>query len=666
MNNLLIYHGLVGGGDGKSSKSSTTRTPKDLAKKLAKMQQIADRSGEEFVGENVYYDKFDGLNNQSLAKIDLTSFEITTNSSNIIYTDDLENLSKLKVGQEVTLLKDSNIARVVIDRIDTNFFTINKPIKTGMFDGGTVARSMAEIYNGRLLLTPKNAPEYDIRYKIIPKEKQPNKIYTWIKYSNPSECNTYDSVISKTVENLTHYEGVSVNNLVLNESEFKLIINCVAPEKVKTIKLYIGYGKQPTIDNFDQEFTIQERGDNVETEVSIPSLDKNIYYKFVCEYEDGTINDSPVQSGVYEIKDVYKYIVRIHKNVDNPNTSIEYIGEASEVTNWDEVEPFKSIRPVTVNLNGEITGEVDKKNFNKLINGNTISSSDDTMIEFPRVYWTSTNTDTYTDIIISNKKIFPSMEAYAHHTNGVDKEFLYVGAYRSNRTGSSSSYTLRSIYNTTALANASIQTHRTYAKNRGSKFGLMNWNTMSLIKILFILRYKTLHSQGICGTGYTSYSAYQDSTLLTVGMTTGSKGSTNRASVKLFGLEDIWGNGYTFIDGLFMKNGNKGAKISKDNLKCQEEYSNGVEIPMTLDGTLTTGRLEEVQGEGIQLFYPKRFTSSTYDKYYSDKASVFVGTEYCGCLTSQYSTANYAGLFGMENVSITSTSSAYFSRIIML
>lgn len=68
MNNLLIYHGLVGGGDGKSSKSSTTRTPKDLAKKLAKMQQIADRSGEEFVGENVYYDKFDGLNNQSLAK----------------------------------------------------------------------------------------------------------------------------------------------------------------------------------------------------------------------------------------------------------------------------------------------------------------------------------------------------------------------------------------------------------------------------------------------------------------------------------------------------------------------------------------------------------------------------------------------------------------------
>lgn len=664
MNNLLIYHGLVGGGDGRSGGSSSTRTPKDLAKKLAKMQQIADRTGEEFVGENVYYDRFDGLNKQSLAQIDLTSFEITTNSSNIINTNDIENLAKLKVGQEVTLLKGSNIERVIIDSIENGFFTINKPIQSGMFNGGTVARSMATIYNGKLMLIPQDAPEFDIRYKITPKEKQPNKIYTWVKYDNPSQCDVYDSVVNKAEENLTHYEGVIINGSELNEEEFKLSINYTAPKIARTIKLYIGYGEKPTINKFDQEITIEGRGENSTIEVSIPSLDKSLYYRFICTYEDGTINDSVNQCGVYEINGVYKYIVRIHKNVDDPSLAVEYIGEANEVENWDEVEPFKSIRPVTVNLEGEVTGEIDKNDFSKLISGAPISSYDDTMIEFPRVYWKSINTETYTDIIISNKKIVQGMEAYAHFTGGVDKEFLYVGAYRSYRGYTDNKQVLRSKYNEYYSGSYSIDDFRIYAKNRGSKFGLMTWNTMSLLKVLFILRYKTLHSQGVCGIGCTSNYNNYDSSLLKVGMTTDSKGSSNRKSVKLFGIEDIWGGGYTFIDGLFMKKDN--IRIAKDNLACKTEYTNGTDIPITLEGTYTTGRLEEIQGVGSQLFYPKRITNASSDKFYSDRASVYTGTSYYGCMTAYYNSSSHAGLFGMEYASTTSTNSAYYSRIIML
>lgn len=665
MNNLLIYHGLVGGGDSRGSYGSTTRTPKDLAKKLAKMQQIADRTGEDFVGENVYYDRFDGLNKQSLAQIDLTSFEITTNSSNIIHTNDIENLAKLKVGQEVTLIKDSFIERVIVDSVENGFFTINKPIESGKFNGGTVARSMATIYNGKLMLIPQDAPEFDIRYKITPKEKQPNKIYTWVKYDNPSQCDSYDSVVNKAEENLTHYEGVIINGVELNEEEFKLSINCTTPKIARTVKLYISYGKQPTSQDFDEEFVIESRGQSEIFEVSIPSLHEDIHYRFICDYEDDTINDSVTQCGIYKIEGVYKYIVRIHKNVDDPNLAVEYIGKANEIKDWDSVEPFRSIRPVTIDLNGEITGEVDKNNFAKKIDGTDVSaSSEDTMIEFPRIYWKSVNTDTYTDIIISNKKIEPSMEAYAHFTDGEDKEFLYVGAYRGYLTSSNSKDMLFSKYGRNFSNRYSISSFRVYAQNRGARFGLMTWNTMSLIKVLFLLRYKTLHSQGVCGRGYTSWSTSPDSYLTTAGMTTSSSGSNGRNSAKLFGIEDIWGNGYTVIDGLFMKKDY--IRIAKDNLKCADEYSNGTDILVTLDGSYTTGRLEEIQGDGIQLFFPKRITSASSDKFYSDRFSVNTGTSYKGCTTAYY-TDTHLGLFGAENCDINiSTGSDLFSRIIML
>ena len=668
MNNLLIYHGLVGGGDGRSGGSgSTTRTPKDLAKKLAKMQQIADRTGEEFVGENVYYDKFDGLNKQSLAHIDLTSFEITTNSSNIINTNDTVSLAKLKTGQEVTLLKDSFIERVIVDSVEDRFFTINKPIDSGKFNGGTVARSMAVIRNGKLILTPSNAPEFDIRYKIIPKEKQPNKIYTWVKYDNPSQCDVYDSIVSKAEENLTHYEGVQISSDELNEEAFKLKINYKTPKVAKTIKLYIGYGKRPTTQEFDQEFLITSRNESTFTDVLIPSLDEDIHYRFICDYEDGTVNDALTQSGVHKIEGVYKYIVRINKNIADSILAVEYIGKANEVDNWDNVEPFKSIRPVVIDVNGNIIGEVQKNDFSKKIDGSSVSSStEDTMIEFPRVYWKSVNTDTHIDITISNKKVEPNMEAYAHFADGVDKEFLYVGAYRAQVAYVNSKNMLVSRYGLTASSNYSCHDSRNYARARGSRFGLMNWNTMSLIKVLFLLRYKTLNSQVICGRGYTSYTGSQDSALVKAGMTTSASTNTaGRQSVKLFGVEDVWGNGYTIVDGIFLKKDN--VRIAKDNLKCSEEYDSGRDISVPLqEGSYTSGRLEDIQGVGAQLFYPKRIANASSDKFYSDRFAVSTSTTLSICRTSYYSSSDHLGLFGGEYYGATSSSTDMYSRLIML
>ena len=62
------------------SSGATGSAPKDMAKKLAKLQQLADKADQEFESEDVYYDSFDGLNEQFIGQIDLVSLSITTNS----------------------------------------------------------------------------------------------------------------------------------------------------------------------------------------------------------------------------------------------------------------------------------------------------------------------------------------------------------------------------------------------------------------------------------------------------------------------------------------------------------------------------------------------------------------------------------------------------------
>lgn len=659
-----------GSGSGGGGNSGSVATPKDMAKKLARIQQIADMSDFQFEGENVYYDSFDGTNDQSLGQIDLTSLTITTNSSNIINTNDTESLAKLKVGQEVTLLKDQNIARVIIDSIESNFFTINTPIVPGMFDGGIAARSMATIVNNRLVLIPEDAPEYDIRYKITPKNKQANKIYTWIKYSNPSVCDQYDAVITKDAESVIYYRGVEINNAYLDQDSFELVIDCDIPESA-IVKLFLAYDKKVTEEDYDlmQDVTSIGVGKNKIIRVPIDDLGVKINYKFTCSYEDGTVNRSQSQESSIELENCYKYTVRIHKQVSDPSLAVEYIGKAIEVSNWDEVEPFKSIRPVALNVaTGEVAGELQAKDYTKFLDGTAVdTNSYDTMIEYPKVYWKSIVNDSYIDIIISNKKIASGMEAHAHRAGEVDKDFLYISAYRAIRTGSDPNYTLRSYYNANAIANLSANEFRTYAKNRGEGFGIMTWNIMSLIKILFLFRYKTLNSQSICGRGYIKNTAGQSTAYATAGLTSGANGlgGNDYRYAKLFGLGDIYGSGYTLLDGLFATK--TCIRVAKDNLNCLYEYSDGEDIPLTLDeGSAASGRIDDIHGVGSYLFYPKFLTNATASTYYCDKADMNSTEGLYVARTAVYSDANNLGLFGMSFCNPAVGSGDLYTRLIKL
>lgn len=661
MNNLLALHGLIGGGD--RTTSGKTPIPKELAKQLAQMQMLADKTGQDFEGGNVYYDSFDETNKNSLGHIDLTSFVITTNTANIVHTNDKENLNKLKKGQEVSLVKGSNLVRAVVETIGEDYFTTTTSLTVGLFNEGIACRSMAKIEGGNLIPYPSEATEYDIRYKINLKDKQPTRLNTWVKYENPTVAEQYDVSVTKITPTKKYYPTVENVIGVLDEENFSLDLTFNTPKEATEATLLIGYDRVPTMSDYDIINTFTPIAGIATKKVSLTKLTEKIHYRFIVKYADGVVNDSLISSGYVELKDAYEYIVRINRKVDNPKLAIEYIGKSSEITDWESAPPFNQIRPVTLDNTGTVVTEVDKNNFAKNVDGSAVNSSLDLMIEFPKLYWKTETTDNYIDIYVSNKKIYPEMKAYAHTVeDGIVRDKLYIGAYRAGDVG----MTLCSRYDTYATYDKSLTTFYNYAQKKSNRHGILTWNMLSLIKILFLLRFKTLDSQSILGLGYDRDYHYQSSELVTGGMYSKSDGRDSQ-HVKLFGITDFWGCGYQILNGASYLSGT--FNILPNNLS----NASLVEVEkdtITLNLESTSGRLNDVVGEGVHIFSPKELSdSSDWSKFYCDYHKGLSASDSSLAVPCiGYGSSGYKGM-GIFNSTYrysNSSSNGYYARLIYL
>jgi len=664
MNNLLALHGLIGGGD--RATSGKTPIPKDIAKQLAQMQMLADKTEQDFEGGNVYYDSFDGTNKNSLGHIDLTSFVITTNTANIVHTNDKESLNKLKKGQEVSLVNGSNLVRVIIETIGEDYFTTTTSLTVGLFNEGIACRSMAKVEDGELIPYPSEAPEYDIRYKITLKDKQPTRLNTWVKYENPTVAEQYDISVTKVTPTKKYYPTVENVIGVLDEENFSLDLTFNSPKEVTEATLLIGYDRVPTLTDYDVIDTFIPTVGTATKKVNLAKLTEKIHYRFIVKYANGEVNDSLTASGYIELKDAYEYVVRINRGVSNPNLAVEYIGKSSEITDWESVPPFNQIRPVILDEAGTVVSEVDKNDFSKNIDGSSIDANLDLMIEFPKLYWKTETTDSYIDIYVSNKKIYPTMRAYAHTVEDeIVRDKLYVGAYRAGV----SSGKLFSRYNMSASSGngTSLANFYSYAQNKSIRHGVLTWNIMSLIKILFILRFKTLNSQATVGAGYYGSSGSHASS--TGGMNTDSK-ATYSYHMKLFGISDVWGSGNNLLNGAYYKANN--FTILQNNLELTSESATDVEtkelnIPNTKHTLLT-----DVVGDGSHIFSPKTTSSTQYTQYFCDSTKIYNNTG-TWILNLSYSEGNsnandWTGLFQFTaNFGVNESSgSISYSRLIYL
>lgn len=311
--------------------------------------------------------------------------------------------------------------------------------------------------------------------------------------------------------------------------------------------------------------------------------------------------------------------VVIDQSNSNPSTCVTYADDATSMTagssEWDS---FFGHYPCLFKDGVEV-GRLNPNDFTKFEDGTsadiTSGSAGDVMIAFPKLgYKISTSGDIVTVSMTDN----PNAEGYCYlaHTRGTTvKDVFYLGAYKGYITSSK----LRSLSGKTPTVDTTIGNFRTQAQANGSGYDQSAFNQLVFRQCMYLLKYKNLDSQTAVGYGYANGNS---ASIATGG--TNAKGmdygeTTGKLQMKLFGLEDFWGNVWEFIDGIYSDSSRNILTATENFNDTGSGYTNQGASGFSSD---TGGYMSKVQGTSEKGFVLKEANGSA-TTYYSDYAGVY-------------------------------------------
>lgn len=168
----------------------------------------------------------------------------------------------------------------------------------------------------------------------------------------------------------------------------------------------------------------------------------------------------------------------------------------------------------------------------------------DVMVKIPKFWFRRYRDGDIEHIEIADTAI-PGYElhpAFAH--SGVEKDCIYVGAYKSSNNNRSVSGE--------KISTASNQSwFRNFAVKKGTGWGILDIATLSAIQLLILVEFATNDVQGNIGQGVSVGDAVITGTADSISGLTGSADRTSLVcDVVWRGLESLWGNIPEHIDGL--------------------------------------------------------------------------------------------------------------------
>ncbi len=343
----------------------------------------------------------------------------------------------------------------------------------------------------------------------------------------------------------------------------------------------------------------------------------------------------------------FVYGVHIDGTDSNPKTRVRYLADAVgmipahmddmsgtfDYGSWADV--FFMPRPCMLKTNGQVDYYLNENDLTKKIDG---SASDVANVDYngnAMMEWGNG-----TDIIwwkIAPDKGNPNSASLYVANYQVDKDFknlnfidingnekihfytpIYNGSLDSNNK-------LRSISGQTVIKSKTASQEMTYARANGTGYEIEQYVDRLLINILLIIMGKSTDTQDVFGRGM-SENVNNENLLLKTG-TMNSKGlfwgeNAGKAGVKVFGMENYYGNQWRRTAGLILAKGIAKVKLSpstKDGSKATNYNTNGtgyIEIPnSTLSGT-PSGYIKDMLYTALGMF-PTSVTGSS-STYYPD------------------------------------------------
>ena len=347
------------------------------------------------------------------------------------------------------------------------------------------------------------------------------------------------------------------------------------------------------------------------------------------------------------------YGIRIAKTNGDADTRVEYTDDAVGMTpayvnlstgvmnygSWADAFFVKNNYPCMLNTDGSVAYKLNPNNYAQKADGTAseISSTSTTrnaMSAIPLTYVWAYEDSSYEYIKISDTKVSNDYHAIAHtREDGTVRPEIFLSIYRGSLINNN---TLRSLSGQPIMHSKTAEQELTYARANGAHWCTRTWGQRCLINYMLMIMSKSTDTQKKFGNGDTSSYNSSDSSqygMAKPGSSLNNKGqfwgsSSTTAQVKVFHMEDWWGNQYERIAGLINDRGT--IKVSLTGA-----YNTTAHGYQTVTGTLpSSGWIKENQCSQYGRI-PKTTggTSSTFDcdyfYYYASNLYYAIVGGYC-------------------------------------
>ena len=249
------------------------------------------------------------------------------------------------------------------------------------------------------------------------------------------------------------------------------------------------------------------------------------------------------------------------------------------VSGFSAYYPYSKIQRVNLSASGVVNavyGDATYKDDGT--NGNV-------MVQIPKFYYKTVYDTTSGNVWqwkISGYK-FSGYEVHpAFIDNGIEKDYIYVGAYQAFDNAG----TLESKSGVAPTVSQNIGTFRTEAQANGSGWGLFDWTSLSAVQLLYLIEYGSMYAQSVLSVGVANHtSAVASGQTTSLGNGSGEVAFSTTKVVSYRGIENFYGNVWQFIDGIIIEDDGYyiGHSINDYN-NTRIGYTKIVTVPIITDG----------------------------------------------------------------------------------
>ena len=335
-------------------------------------------------------------------------------------------------------------------------------------------------------------------------------------------------------------------------------------------------------------------GDLTQVDVSGHVVSTTYYAR--AKYTGNSLTSNWSATRSYTTKAVFALIYGVEWNPSNDTYTRTGLANGTANSTSYAGAIHTQMKRCVLNANGTVAYYLHPTDSTKKADGTAATidgSAGNVMVEIPKFYYKYENVSG-----VHKWSVCPIAETgFTVHPAfvkaGAEVAKRYYPAYGGYYDGSK----LISGSGKTPTASQTRATFRGYARNNGTGWGLIDWNILSAVQLLFITEYATFDTQAMLGNGNDTGSDYAMTTGGSNGIGNGSSPATNDDTWMSYrGIENWYASMWKFIDGVNVQE--RLYYVSNDPGAFADDTFSGTYVSTGMTATSGDGYISDLVASG--------------------------------------------------------------------